>query len=65
MTTFHGALGVAATTPHGTGVGRTTPKAFVGVADHPFELSSSSSFFFFFFFGLKIINYFWWVFFFF
>jgi hypothetical protein len=54
MTTSHGALGVAATTPHGTGVGRTTPKAFVGVADHPFELSSSSSssFFFFFFFFL-------------
>jgi hypothetical protein len=34
---------VAATTPHGTGVCRSTPKAFVEVADHPFEHYSSSS----------------------
>jgi hypothetical protein len=48
VTTSHGALGVATTTPHGTEVGCTTPKAFVVVVDHLLNILLLLFLFFFF-----------------
>jgi hypothetical protein len=53
VTTSHGALGVATTTPHGTEVGCTTPKAFVVVVDHLLNIRLLLLLFLFFFFCVK------------